>query len=149
MSGLFDNIVSELGWVPEDGSAPGHYRDKRLGHQCFWTCCWATSKGLLTSRDILPSEEISREQLILELKDILERGESEYIQEVSVLLARLQSENLDSKDIGKSARKLLGKMNRSRRTYPEYVSFWDVPERIIIRKWRPGGWPNPDKFIKE
>ena len=142
MTILFDNIVSELGWEPKDGDAPGHFREKMPGHRCLWTVNWATSQGMITPRDLITVEDMSREQMILELNDVLERGETENFQDISILLVRLKSERWED-SMGRPARILFGKMSNSNATYPEYVSFWDVPNRIFIRRWRPG-WPNPD-----
>jgi len=60
-------------WHEGDGPVPYVFNDKPGGHRCGWSCKWATRDGVVKPEDWIILENMSREQLLAELGDVVAR----------------------------------------------------------------------------
>ena len=132
--GLFNAMCAGSGWTPADGPSPGVFRNRAKGHRCLWSCAWSTSKGLISPGLIAPVELMPDEMLLAEGLDYFYRGSLE--RELSLLLVDWLAGQVTSEGLWRSnMRKFLA---RYRGGVEDYLCPWDLPEKIIWAKYRPG-----------
>jgi hypothetical protein len=115
-------------WKPGDGPVPFVFDDKPAGSRCGWACKWVTHQGAVTPQHWFSVENMTREQLLAELADVVARtpsAEAEHLYQ----LQQVQSGRLSIVE---------NFLRVARENYPEYVYPHAAPQFVFHNFERPG-----------
>jgi hypothetical protein len=77
-TGLFEKFLEASGWKASEANQniPGYFPDKPGGSRCLWSVRWSSglSKHITEPGDMMPLQNMSLQQQVIELADYKNRG---------------------------------------------------------------------------
>jgi hypothetical protein len=78
---LFEKFLEAAGWEANEHNQgiEGYFPDKPGGSRCLWSCRWSSglSRAVTEPGDLLPLQNMSLQQQVIELADYKARGSDE------------------------------------------------------------------------